>query len=345
MNAQRQEIKQSTKPSREPTGLCFFYITSKTSCFRNAASIAFSYLLYLTYPMQTTISLKKAAYWVDITNPQEKHLEWLKREFNIHQVIIDELRGPSARPRTEVYKDYIYFIYYFPDYDQKEETSRRAEIDFLVTKNHVITVHYEDIEALRDFSIKKDEDPLKLLYYIIQALLQFQERQLRHIREKVEAIGKELFKNKEKEVLRRISRLKRDISEYRIIVRHQRPILESLAEKVLPFAGTSADIPYMRDLVGDQLKIVHQLDDYRQAISDFEDTNNQIMNLKINDVMKTFTILSFLTFPFMLISALFAMDTPGIPLSNVEGGFWIVVGAMAVTMATLIRYFKKKGWF
>ncbi len=295
--------------------------------------------------METTVSMKKAAYWVDIVNPQEKHLQWLKREFNIHPVIIDELRGPSARPRTEIYKDYIYFIYYFPDYDQKEETSRRTEIDFLITKNHVITVHYEDIEALRGFSIEKDENPLKLLYYIIQALLQFQERQLRHIREKVEAIGKDLFKDKEKEVLKRISHLKRDISEYRIIVRHQGPILESLADKVLPFVGTNADIPYVRDLVGDQLKIVNQLDDYRQTVSDFEDTNNQIMNLKINDIMKTFTVLSFLTFPFMLLAALFGMNTPGVPLAHTPGAFWIVFGTMGVTMIALIGYFKRKGWF
>lgn len=292
-----------------------------------------------------TVSVKKAAYWVDITNPQKKHLDWLKREFDIHPVILDELKGPSARPMTEVYKDYLYFIYYFPDYDREEETSKRTEIDFLITKNHVITVHYEDIEALRDFSIEKDENPLRLLYRIIQALLQFQERQLGHIREKVEAIGKELFKDKEKEVLRRISRLKRDISEYRIIVRHQGPILESLALKALPFAGTGADVPYLHDMVGDQLKIVRQLDDYRETISDFEDTNNQIMNLKINSVMKRFTILSFLTFPFMLLAALFAMDTPGIPFSNVEGGFWIVLGGIAVTMVTLVMYFKRKGWF
>ncbi len=295
--------------------------------------------------METTVSLKKAAYWVDIVNPQKKHLDWLKREFNIHPVILEELRQPSARPKTEVYDDYIYFIYYFPDYDKEEETSKRVEIDFLITHNHVITVHYEKIEALEGFEIEKGEYPLQLLYRIIQALLQFQERQLQHIRQKVEQIGREIFKDKEKEVLRRISRLKRDISEYRIIVRHQGPILESLAHRALPLIGTSDDVPYLNDLVGDQLKIVNQLDDYRETISDFEDTNNQLMNLKINDIMKTFTILSFLTFPFVLLAALFGMNVKGVPLTGVEGGFWIVFGTMAVTMVALIAFFKRKGWF
>ena len=73
-------------------------------------------------------------------------------------------------------------------------------------------------------------------------------------------------------------------------------------------------------------KVANQLEDYREAISDFEDTNNQLMNLKINTVMKTFTSLSFLTFPFMLLAALFSMNTQGTPIINLPNAFWIVFG-------------------
>ena len=97
--------------------------------------------------------------------------------------------------------------------------------------------------------------------------------------------------------------------------------------------------------MGDQLKVVNQLEDYREAIADFEDTNNQLMNLKINTVMKTFTSLSFLTFPFMLIAALFSMNTRGTPIIDSPYAFWIVFGIMIVGMITMAAYFKRKGWF
>ncbi len=294
-------------------------------------------------PMHSTVSMKKAAYWMDIVNPQQKHLDWLKREFNIHPVILEELKTPSARSRAEVHEGYVYFIYYFPEYDPVEETSIRTEIDFLVTRNHVVTVRYKAIESLRGVP-EKAENSIKLLYLIVESLLQFQERQLAHIQDKVEAIGRDLFKDKEKEILRRVARLKRDISEYRIIIRHQGTVLHSVASRVGSF-GDSVDAPYLADLAGDHLKIVNQLDDYREAILDYEDTNNQNMNLKINAIMKTFTILSFLTFPFMLLAALFSMNTPGVPLSSTPGGFWIVLAAMAVAMVSLVAFFKKKGWF
>lgn len=283
--------------------------------------------------------------WIDIEKPSDKELQWLEKEFDIHPVIIDELRGPSARARVEAYKNYLFFIYYFPLYDVDDEASVRTEIDFIVTKDSVITIHYEPLkELLEGFGVKKMGDSLQLMYDLVEHLINFEERQLRHVREKVEGVGREIFKDKEKEILERITYVKRDISEYRIVVRLQGPILHSLLIKGKKFWGDQAEV-YLNDLMGDQLKVVNQLEDYRDAIADFEDTNNQLMNLKINSVMKTFTSLSFLTFPFMLLAALFSMNTKDTPIINLPYAFWIVFGTMAVLMVIVATYFKRKGWF
>ena len=282
--------------------------------------------------------------WLDLLRPSEKELQTIGRKFKIHPVTLGELKSPSARAHVEVFKNYIYFIYYFPLYDPVEETSWRTEIDFIVTKNAVITVRYEEFEALRGLKIQAAHNSIQLAYEIIRALMQFQERQLRHIAEKTEGVGQELFKDREKEVLQRISRLKRDVSEYRMIVKHQGPILHSLLNQGVRF-GSEADRPYLNDLVGEHLKLVNQLDDYREAIADFEDTNNQLMNIKTTEVMRTFTTLSFLTFPFMLIAALFGMDAlHGVPFADRPYGFWIVFSGMAAAMVALAVYFRKRGW-
>jgi magnesium transporter len=287
----------------------------------------------------------KDVQWINIQNPSDEDLGWLHREYGIHPVIIDELRGPSARGHVEAYDDYLYFIYYFPIYDPKEEASIRTEIDFIITKTSVVTVHYDTMkDVFGDFSAEQFDSSLGLMHGIIEQLIRFEERQLRHIREKVEAIGKEIFKDKEKEVLERITYLKRDVSEYRIVVRLQEPIFRSLLVKGKKFWGSDAEI-YLSDLMGDQMKVVNQLEDYREAISDFEDTNNQLMNLKINTVMKTFTSLSFLTFPFMLLAALFSMNTRDTPIIALPYAFWIVFAIMATGMIVMIGYFKRKGWF
>ncbi len=291
------------------------------------------------------IEKNKHIRWIDITRPKATDLAWLKKEFDLHPVIVDELKNPSARAHVETYKDYLFFVYYFPKYETEDESSVRTEIDFIVTKDSVATIHYEPVsEALDHFKVTHEKSSLELMYHIAEHLILFEERQLRHIREKVEAVGHQIFKNKEREVLERITYLKRDISEYRITVRLQRPIFESLRVKGKRFWGEEAEV-YLNDLIGDQLKVVNQLEDYREAISDFEDTNNQLMNLKINTVMKTFTSLSFLTFPFMLLAAIFSMNTRDTPIIGLPGAFWIVIGVMVVGMITLATYFRNKKWF
>ena len=281
--------------------------------------------------------------WIDILKPDEKDLKGLGKKFGIHPVILDELRGPSTRSHAELYKNYIYLVYYFPIFDPVEEVSVMTEVDFLITKNSVITVRYENLAALQNVKHKTAETSIRLTYHIIQALIHFQERQLRHVREKTEAVGRELFKDREKEVLKRISKIKRDVSEYRLIVRHQGPILRSLMEKGVRF-GNEEDKLYLSDLMGDYIKVINQLDSYREAITDFEDTNNQLMYAKTTEVMRTFTTLSFLTFPFMLIAAIFSMNIGGTPLVENPLGFWIVFMGMIIAILTLATYFKKRGW-
>jgi magnesium transporter len=291
------------------------------------------------------IEKNKRVQWIDIQKPAGKDLAWLKDKFKLHPVIVDELKGPSARAHVEHYDNYLYFIYYFPLYDEKDAASVRTEIDFIVTKDSVATIHYDPLTGvLDDFKIGTTDSSFQLVYGLIQHLLNFEERQIRHIREKVELVGREIFHDKEKEVLEKITYLKRDISEYRIVVKLEAPILNSLLAKGKEFWGKDADI-YLNDLIGDHMKIVNQLEDYRDAVSDFEDTNNQLMNLKINSVMKTFTLLSFLTFPFVLLAALFSMNTSDTPIVNSPHAFWIIVGIMVVGMAILVTYFKNKKWF
>jgi magnesium transporter len=292
------------------------------------------------------IEKNKHVQWIDIQKPKAKDLAWLKTKFKLHPVIVDELKGPSARAHVEQYDDYLYFIYYFPLYDEEDSASVRTEIDFIVTKDAVATIHYEPMtRVLDDFELGTTDSSFQLVYSLIQHLLNFQERQLRHIREKVETVGREIFHDKEREILEKITYLKRDISEYRIVVKLQEPILKSLLTKGKAFwHGADVEI-YLSDLIGDHLKVMNQLEDYRDAVGDFEDTNNQLMNLKINTVMKTFTSLSFLTFPFMLIAALFSMNTRDTPIIDLPGAFYIILGVMLVGMVTLGVYFKNKKWF
>ncbi len=291
--------------------------------------------------------------WTHIQNPKDEDLDWLKKRFHLHHLILDELKSPSIRAKVDFSKNYLYLIYYFPIYDPIERVSKRSEIDFIITKNEVITVAYDKFEVLDELrkylNVKTHifDDTLKLTHRILETLLSFQRRQLTHIGEKIDEVSLELFKQRERQreqdLLQKISYLKRDISQYRIIIKPQRHILESLFQGGCSFLGPQCQI-YLNDLIGEHMKIVDQLEDYRQATEDFETTNNQLISLKNAQLVRTFTVLAFLTFPMMLFAALFSMNTIDTPIVQAEHGFWIIFGIMLFSMAGMFVYFRKRDW-
>lgn len=290
--------------------------------------------------------------WTDIPQPTEEELKIVGRKFNLHPVIVEELKVPSNRSHIEVYNKYLFLVYHFPTYNPIEQISERSEIDFIVCENEIVTIRYQESEPVEEFRKALDDPNFKskamsapyiFIYEFIQKILAYNQRQLHHIQEKAEKIASELFREKEKEVLKEISYLKRDLSEYRIIIRPQEHLLKSLIDNGVSFWGDSCYI-YLNDLLGDYLKLLNRLEDYRQAVIDFEDTNSQLINIKTGEITKTFTILAFLTFPLMLLSSLFSMNVRDIPIVDLPGGFWIIFGIMTVATAGMLIYFKKRKW-
>lgn len=297
-------------------------------------------------------TIKGKITWTDVSRPTDKELQIIGKKFHLHPVILQELQQPSARAHVEAYDRYLFVVYHFPSYNPLERVSERNEVDLLITKNEVVTIHYRDLEGLNDFrkSLSNPDfknrvlsDSFTFIYEFIETFLNFNQRQLRHIQEKVDLISSELFKDREKEILKQISYLKRDLSEYRIIVRPGEQLLQSLSDRGILFWGEKSRV-YLNDLAGDYLKLLNQLEDYRQAVSDFEDTNNQLINVKNNEVTKTFTILAFLTFPLMLFAALFSMNTRDTPIIDWPGAFWIIFGVMVLAMVGMFAYFRKRDW-
>ncbi|MDP3901698.1 MAG: CorA family divalent cation transporter, partial [bacterium] len=265
-------------------------------------------------------------------------------------IILDELLHFSSRSKVENYKDYLYLTYHLPLYDFILKTSRRVEIDFLITKKQVITIRYEKLELFDAFyrslgnnkhlkNLALDHDTVRLIYYLIQEIISFSDKQLIHIQESLSYITQEIFKGREELLLQRISYVKRDIMDYSIISRPQEIILKSLADVGKKFWGGNSEV-YLNDLIGDHIKTTHTLENHRQVIESLESTNGQLLNAKTNRVMQRFTILAFLTFPIFLVTSILQIDY----LAFLSLNLWLVAIGSIVVVVILILIFKNKGW-
>jgi len=292
--------------------------------------------------------------WIDIAKPTKQDIEFVAKQHKFHPIILDELLHVSAHSRVEIYDQYLYMTYHVPVYDPIMKTSRKAEIDCLVTKNKVITVHYEELEPVNNFTRNLTNNPHfketsmnntgKLLYSLIEEMINFSMRQLRHIEENVTSLTKELFTGKEDVMLRKISYVKRDLLDYRIISRPQEIVLRSLKEIAIKFWGEDI-VVYLSDLVGDHLKVVQHLENYQETIESLEETNAQLLDAKTNSVMQKCNILAFLTIPAVIVIQLFAVNSFNKLFGDNDLKVFLtsLVLVFLVTITSLV-IFRKKKW-
>lgn len=291
--------------------------------------------------------------WIDILKPTKADIDFLKKQHKFHPIILDELLHLSSRSRVEFYESYLYLTYHLPVYDKSLRTSRRAEIDFLITKNKVITVHYEDLEPIdtfmrsisnnQNFKNRAMQDSLRCTYSLIEEIIHFSLRQLRHVEDNIRDVSQEIFKGREAQLLEKISYIKRDVLDFSVISAPQEILLNSLIEAGVKFWGQEMRI-YLSDLVGDYSKVSQHVENYRATIESLETTNGQLLNAKTNAVMQRFTILAFLTFPIFFFISLSSINFINTFLSESPARFWSILVAVGALVVTLVIIFKKKGW-
>ena len=291
--------------------------------------------------------------WIDFSDPSADDVVYLQENFDIHPLAIEEFVTPTFRPKATQYENCIYMTIHIPLFDTHSRTTYPGELDIVLTKDHLITGHIKEIYQLEEFFTKLEasegtrriymnKTPAHLLYSILEMLLESCFPRLDHIHEKLENIEEQVFNGREKEMVREISVVKRDILNFRRTLKPQRHIIESLAQmksNLLP----SELSPYFQDLTGTNIRLWNALESNKETIESMEETNNSLLSNKLNMTMKVLTIFNAIFLPMTLYSNVMSMST-NIPLSHNEEGFWIHTAIMLVISLFTIILFKLKKW-
>ena len=291
--------------------------------------------------------------WVDIQDPTQNDVDYLKENFNFHPLILGELIPPGHRPKVERYKNYLFMILYYPVYSNENQETRARELDVIVTKNVLITSHYRSILPLRNIfngcniksSLRKKYMSWSagfLLFSILSSIWKSYMVKMDRINSKVEMIENRMFKGEERKMVREISVVKMDIINFWRIIEPQVEILESLSKEGTMFFGEKF-APYFSDILGTAGRAWNSLKTFKETILALEDTNQSLLSTKTNEVIRVLTVFSVILLPLTLIASIWGMNV-NLPFSNSPIGFGIILLIMLFSMFFLIFYFRKKRW-
>lgn len=101
---------------------------------------------------------------------------------------------------------------------------------------------------------------------------------------------------------------------------------------------------YITELRESTNEIWHMLESQRESIDALHQTNESILSLRTNEIMRMLTVISVVTFPLTLIATLFSIQAEGTPFLHSPWGFFIMVTGMVVLAGVMVGFFKYKKW-
>ncbi len=299
-------------------------------------------------------SAYKGSTWIDLDSPTAEEARQVMDEFHIDPRVMEEIVLPSLKPKVEHYRDFIYLILHFPLFRHTHRSTPNQEIDFIIGRRYLVTVRYDPVEPLHNFAKllevqtildheESHEHAGMLFYHMIRRLYAELEYGLDFLRDELTDIEAKIFEGKEKEMVVSLSQSSRSLLNFKQSVGRHRTILESFDSVATRFFGDDFS-HYSKVILGQQYRIHNDITAYLDSLSQLRETNNSLLSTKENEIMKTLTIMAFVTFPLTLIAAIFSMDTIHTPLIGNPFDFWIVIGGMATATIIFFSYFKYKGW-
>jgi len=292
--------------------------------------------------------------WVEIKNPKEKDLEWIKENFNLHPLILKELLPALDYPRIENFGDYLFIVIFYPFFNRKTLQTVPFELDIIVSKDYIITSHYKDIVPLKKIfdqcnlydDVRKEffkEGTGKILYEIIEEVLLACFPKLVHIKENIRNLEKMIYERKNKEAVDYVSVIRRDIIGFQQIIEPQKLLLKNLVKESSVFFSKKI-IPYFHNLASIHEQVSSILENLNQTLSALDSTNQSLLTTRINEIIKVLTVFSVIVFPLTLLAGIFGMNTSYLPIVGHHYDFWIITGTMIIGAIFMLVIFKLKKW-
>jgi magnesium transporter len=294
--------------------------------------------------------------WVDFQGESPQVCEPILRgTFNFHPLAVDDALSETHVPKVDDWDQYLYVVLHAISFDQADGGHiDTVELDVFLGKNYVVTHHDQPASALDRVwrSFPKDERHLKMgadhiLYSLTDELAVDYVNVVQDLDDEINRVEDMIFDKPNAEILERTFTLKRAVLRVRRTVSPQREVLNKLARD--DYAVVDArDRVYFRDVYDHLVRLYDIIEGIRDLIGGVLDTYLSVINNRMNDIMKTLTIITTIFMPISFVTGFFGMNffQPAGQLTawTHQVTFFVVLAVMCGTPLTMLLWMRHRGW-
>jgi len=293
--------------------------------------------------------------WVDFEADSNEETEpILQKTFGFHPLAIEDALHQSHVPKLDDWGNYLYIVVHTVVYDEEHQDVDTLELDIFIGKNYLVTHHDLPIEAVNRVwdAQQRDDRILKngadhLLYRLMDEIVTSFMPVVEKLDLGLDQIEDEIFGKSAPDTLEKLFSIKRSVLYLRRILAPQREALNKLARDEFE-AIDERDRIYFRDVYDHLVRMYDIIESVRDLVSGALDSYLSVTNNRLNDVMKTLTIITTLFMPISFIASFFGMNffQPAYPLSAWTGGpaFLITMLVIVLTPVSMFLWMRRRRW-
>jgi magnesium transporter len=305
-----------------------------------------------------------AVTWVGLYRPSHADVALLAREFDLHELAVEDAIVAHQRPKLERYGDTLFVVLHAARYLDEVEEVEFGELHIFVGPDFVISMRHSESPDLTGVRARMESEPDLLalgpeaiLYSILDRVVDGYQPVVAGLENDIDEIETEIFSG-DPAVSRRIYELSREVIEFRRATHPLNTMLQGLQDGFDKYSVDEEMRRYLRDVADHNLQVSDRVDGFSQILRDMLTVNATLVAQKQNEEMRALTAASHaqgievkkisawaaILFAPTLIGTAYGMNFASMPLLDSPSGFAFAMALMVVTCLGLYVVFKRRDW-
>jgi magnesium transporter len=294
---------------------------------------------------------RKTQVWIELQQKDHACDVLLSQQLQLHSLTIEDIWASRSQPKLEDYDSYLYIIIHGIAGTKAGEI-QLIELDVVIGPSYVIT---HDPKGLVD-NVRAELDrsprllakgPAWLAHAILDSAVDRYLPVIDDLDSQIASLEQEVLRKagtkQGPQILRKILGFKRMLLTLRRMSIHQREILLRLARGEFDEIPHEA-APFYRDVYDHFLRVNDLIDSYRDLVTSALEAYLSVQSNRMNEIMKTLTLMSTLMLPITFIAGLYGMNFEHMPELKARWGYPASLAAMAAVVISILLWFRHKGW-
>jgi magnesium transporter len=291
----------------------------------------------------------KSFAWIELQDPNEAEFDSVLREFNLHELAVEDAIQAHQRPKLDVYDSGLLMVLKAVQYVESEERIVFGEILVFVGDAFIITVRHGKT-PLDDVRLQLEERPHLLglgpaaaLHAIVDRVVDDYGPVITALEQDIADVEADVFSEERATPPKRIYAMKREILKLYAAIAPLVDPLDRLERGELEIVPDELR-PYFRDVEDHLIRYVREVESFREMLTSVLAANLTQVSVRQNeDVRKISAWAAIVAIP-TLITGIYGMNFEHMPELGWRFGYPLALGVMAAVCLFLYTSFRRAGW-